>query len=257
MRWPGTVLRGSARTTVADRGGLAVSLGFYVVVTAVLSSLWRAAAEANDGAVVGYDARALTWYVIATEATTVALNIRLIDEIGTHIGDGTVAVELLRPASVLGVRVLASVGRALPRLAGCLVVGAVYGVVVVGAPPLRGALVAVPACVLAICVNLVAQHAFAGMAFWVSDAKAGWYLYQKLVFILGGMLLPLQVMPDLLERVAFALPFMAMAYVPGRLLAGHVEPLLLVVQLGWLVTLALLAGVVFRAGERRLQVVGG
>jgi ABC-2 type transport system permease protein len=256
-RWPATVLVGSVRSAVADRGGLLVSMGFYAIVTAVLSGLWRAAAESGNGSVAGYDARALTWYVIATEATTVALNIRLIDEVGTQIGDGTVAVELLRPASVLGVRVSASVGRALPRLGVCLVAGAAYGLAVVGPPSFAGALLAVPACLLAICVNLVAQHAFAAMAFWFSDARSGWYLYQKLVFILGGMLLPLQVMPTVLERVALALPFMAMSYAPGRLLAGHVEPLLLVVQLGWLAVLGVLAALVFRSGERRLQVVGG
>jgi ABC-2 type transport system permease protein len=77
------------------------------------------------------------------------------------------------------------------------------------------------------------------------------------VFILGGMLLPLEVLPEVLREVAMALPFMAMAYAPARLASGHVEPWLLLVQAGWLVVLAAGAGAVFAAGQRRLQVVGG
>ena len=75
---------------------------------------------------------ALTWYIATSEAATVSLNISLINDIGTDIGSGAVAVELLRPASVLGVRVAAEVGRALPRLAVLSVAGAVLAAVVVG-----------------------------------------------------------------------------------------------------------------------------
>jgi len=53
------------------------------------------------------------------------------------------------------------------------------------------------------------------------------------------------------------LPFAAMSYMPARLAAGHVEPGLLLAQLGWLAVLSLAAATAFAAGERRLQVVGG
>ena len=111
--------------------------------------------------------------------------------------------------------------------------------------------------VLAVACNLAAQHAFAGAAFWIRDARSTWFLYQKLVFILGGMLMPLQVLPGWLHALAGALPFMAMAYAPARLASGHLDPQLLVVQLAWLAVLAGAAAAVFGAGERRLQVVGG
>jgi len=100
------------------------------------------------------------------------------------------------------------------------------------------------------------QHAVAGISFWLRDTRAAWFLYQKLVFILGGMLLPLEVLPDVLRHVASALPFAAMAYVPARTAAGHVAPGLLLVQAGWLVVFVVAALAVFGAGERRLQEVG-
>ncbi|HMC51909.1 MAG TPA: ABC-2 family transporter protein, partial [Acidimicrobiales bacterium] len=186
------------------------------------------------------------------------LNPRQIELIGDDIASGAVAVELLRPASLLGVRVATEVGRCLPRLAGCALIGAVLAALTGGQPPRSAALVlAAPSLVLAVSCNLVAQHAFAGVAFWIRDARSTWFLYQKLVFVLGAMLLPLQVLPGWLHTTAAWLPFVAMAYAPARLASGHLEPGLLGMQLGWLIVLAGAAWAVFAAGERRLQVVGG
>jgi len=257
-RWPQVTAGTAALRVMAERGGLAVTLAFYVLVVSVLAGLWRVGIAASGGDVAGYGVVAITWYVICTEATTVSLSQRMISDIGRDIGSGAVAVEMLRPAPVVGVRVASELGRALPRLAACMVVGAILALLTAGGPPRPAALLlAAPSLVLAVACNIVAQHAFAGVAFWIRDAGSAWFLYQKLVFILGGMLIPLEALPGWLERVASVLPFRAMSYAPGRLAAGHVEPVLLLEQMAWLAVLLIAAGAVFRAGERRLQVVGG
>jgi ABC-2 type transport system permease protein len=248
----------ASQRAVAERGGVAVSVLFYAIVVSALSGVWRVAAAANGGAVVGYSAVALTWYIATSEATTLALNARLIDELGTDIASGAIAVELLRPASVLWVRVASELGRALPRLVVIAPVGAALATLTAGGPPHLAALVlAVPSIALALAANVVAQHAFAASAFWLRSAGSAWYLYQKLVFVLGGMLIPLEVFPGWLETTARFLPFRAMAYAPARLASGHVEPMLLLEQAGWLVVLAIVASAVFRRGEAHLQGAGG
>jgi ABC-2 type transport system permease protein len=243
---------------MSERGGVVVMLAFYAVVVAVLAGLWRAGISANGGEVAGYGVVAITWYMATSEATIVALRQRMIADIGDDIGSGAIAVELLRPAPALGVRVATELGRALPRLAACAAVGGVLAWVTAGAPP-RGAALALagPSLVLAVACNIVAQHAFAAVAFWLRDAGSTWFLYQKLVFILGGMLIPLEALPGWLERSAAVLPFRAMSYAPARLASGHLEPALLLEQVIWLGLLSCAATAVFRAGEHRLQVVGG
>jgi ABC-2 type transport system permease protein len=118
-------------------------------------------------------------------------------------------------------------------------------------------LVAVPSLVLAVACNIVAQHAFAASAFWLRNAGSAWFLYQKLVFILGGMLIPLEALPGWLHSIAAALPFAAMSYAPARAASGHASASLLVGQVAWLCVLYAAARAAFLAGERRLQVVGG
>jgi ABC-2 type transport system permease protein len=200
----------------------------------------------------------LVWYVAASEAALTSIAARLIETTGHDIASGSVAIELLRPRSVLAVRVVTEVGRTLPRAAVCAITGAMVALVSVGAPPRASALAfAVPALVLGLVCNIVWQHAFAGLAFWLRDAGSMWFLYHKLVFIVGAMLLPVQVLPDWLQAVAFSLPFLAMTYVPARFASGHIEPALLLLQLGWTVVGLGAARAVFASGERRLQVVGG
>ena len=247
----------AGRRLLADRHVLGAGVLFYLLVTAVLISLWRAAAG-EHGEVAGYSALALTWYIATSEAAVCSLPGRMIEYIGADIGSGAVAVEMLRPVPVVMVRLTAEIGRGLAFLMVLLVPGTALAWLLGGPPPsTAGVLLAVPSLLLAIAANISVQHAIAGSAFWLRDTRAMWFLYLKVVYVLGGMLMPLEVFPDGLRQVAMVLPFMAMAYAPARLASGHVEPWLLLVQAGWLVTLVVLAVWVFARGQRRLQVVGG
>jgi viologen exporter family transport system permease protein len=250
--------RWAARRALHQPGELAVRVTFYAMILVIFAALWTAAVRAKGGSIAGYDSRSLLWYVMAAEGAVIATKPRMIETIGWDISSGAIAVEMLRPASVVGLRLAAEMGEAAVRLACAWVAGGAIVWLYAGPPPsAAAAALAVPASVLALACNLAAQHAFAGAAFWLRDARSTWFLYQKLVFLLGGMLLPLEFLPAPLADTARALPFSAMAYVPARLLSGHVEPWLLAVQVGWLAALVAAAAAVFHAGERRLQVVGG
>ncbi|MEZ5225327.1 MAG: ABC-2 family transporter protein [Acidimicrobiales bacterium] len=141
-----------------------------------------------------------------------------------------------------------------PRLVVCAGLGLGFAYLSGGAPLSPAALLlAAPSVVLALLLNVCAQHLFASGAFWVSDAKSTWFLYQKLVFVTGGMLLPLEVLPPTVESVTRWLPFMAMAYAPARLASGHFEPELLLIQAGWLIVLGVGAWWAFDRGQRHLM----
>ena len=118
-------------------------------------------------------------------------------------------------------------------------------------------MVALPAALLGCTVSIAAQHAFGGIAFWLLDARSTWFLWSKLVFLAGGLLLPLELLPAGFADVARVLPWAAMAYVPGRIASGDLDPWLIAGQLAWLAVSLVLAVGVFALGERRLQVVGG
>jgi len=247
-----------ARRAITNPAELGVRLLFYIVVLVVLVALWGAAAEANGGEVAAYSFVALAWYLMVAEASVIVTKPRLIEQIGTDIGEGTVATEMLRPTSVVSWRIASELGEAGARLLCAAMAGVLFITVVAGPPPHWGALaLALPSMLLAVTCIVVAQHLFGAISFWLGDAKSAWYLFQKLVFLTGGMLLPLQIFPSWLETLSWVLPFWTMAYAPARLASGHLEPWILAGQLAWLTVLAVAAGIAFAAGERRLQVGGG
>jgi viologen exporter family transport system permease protein len=246
------------RGAVVAPGDLTVRMTFLVIVVLVMAALWSAAVEANGGSIEGYTRDSLLWYVMAAQVAVIAVRPRTVEEVGEEIGSGTVAVQMLLPVSVAGIQLPIEAGEAAARLAAALVVGGAATWMLAGPPPsAAGLAMAVPACALGAAANIASQHAFGGIAFWLLDAKSTWFVYQKLVFIPGGMLIPLELLPGGLEAVARVLPFATMAYVPGRLASGHAEPALLAWQAAWLVALVGVALAVYAAGQRRLEVLGG
>ena len=246
------------RRVVAAPGELLGRACFYAVIVGVLASLWRAAAETGGGAIVGYSTAAITWYVVFSEASVNGTKFRMIEHIGTEIGSGAFSVEMLRPVRAVTFRMAGEIGDGVVRLGAMVLTGTFLGALIAGPPPGAGSFaLALGSAFLAIACNIAAQHAFAALAFWQHEAKGAWFLYQKLVFILGGMLLPLQIFPPWLESAAWIAPFWTMSYAPARLAAGFFEPALLLGQAAWLVVLFGAAVAAFAAGERHVQRGGG
>lgn len=247
------VAHSAARSARLQPAGLVHSGVHYLIVAVAITTLWTRAADGHGGTIVGYRAGALVWYLAATEVTAIAPPLRLIDRFGADVASGRYELELLRPAPALWVRVAAEVGTSLPRTAVCVALGASLALVIGGAPPTPIALVlAGPALLLGVALTIVAQHLLAAATFWLLDSRTSWFLYQKLQFTLGGLVLPLEVLPGSLGRIARLTPFAAMSYAPGRLASGHLEPGWLLAQVAWLAVLGLVTARVFAAGERHL-----
>ncbi len=246
------------RRAIAQPGDLAVRVGFFGVILVVMSALWRAATASRGGSIHGYDLHALLWYVFAAQTAVLGVRPRTVEEVGDEIGSGAIAVAMLRPVSVVLMRLSIELGEATARLLGAFAFGAVITTLFTGGPTSMPALLlAAPAVLLACACNIASQHAFGGIAFWLRDAKSTWFVYQKLVFLPGGMLIPLELLPHALATACRYLPFAAMAYVPGRIAAGHADPALIAGQVAWLIGLVGTAVLVFDAGQRRLELVGG
>lgn len=242
------------RAYVANPAELALNTAMYLLVTSALTSLWRVAVESAGGEMVGYGTVAIVWYIAATEVSIMSLPPRVIEYESDAVISGEIEVELLRPVDLFSFRVARWMGHAAPKILCCITAGLAWAFWFGGEPVNTAALaLAAPAIVLAIFNNIVGQVGVGAVSFWIRDIRGLWFIYQKLVFLLGGMLLPLEILPSGVESVAKALPFMTMAYVPGRLASGHVEPMLLVWQLGWSVALVGGSAWLFARGVERIR----
>ncbi len=242
------------RAYLANPMELVFNTAMYLLVTLALTGLWKAAIESSGGEMVGYGPVAIIWYIATTEVAIMSLPPRIIEYESDTFTSGDIEVELLRPVDLFSFRVAQWMGHAAPKVVCSMVVGVAWALWFGGLPTSRTALLlAAPALGIAIFNNVVTQVGIASLSFWIRDVRGLWFIHQKLVFVLGGMLLPLEILPGGVEAVAKVLPFMSMAYVPGRLAAGFFEPELLLWQLGWSVVLVVVAVRVFDRGLDRIR----
>lgn len=232
-----------------------------VLFMVVFFGLWRAA-YASQGAVsiAGLTLRDTLWYLMLAE-TIVLSRPRMAQQIASQVKDGSIAYLLNKPYSFLLYQAAASLGDSALRMLFNALAGGVVVWLLVGPPP---AVWGLPLVVVAMAFGWLIDFCVAALlgltAFFSEEVAAFEWIYNKILFLLGGLLIPLDFFPDWLQRVARALPFAAAIYGPARLFVSPglgAFAGLLVVQLAWLAALGALVTLAYRQGTAHLSINGG
>ena len=248
------VLGVAARQTLNARGAIAARSAFYVVVLLIFSRLW--------GAMSGFiGAAEFLWYLALTEWTTLAMPHFYVG-IEEDVRRGDIAYRLARPVSYFWAKFAEGMGEVLARLAALAPVGLVAAWSFAGGLPAdpRGLLLAVPLSLLAAAVLVLMQIAIGLSAFWFQDASPCHWIVQKLLFVFGGLFIPLDIYPEWMQTIAHCTPFAPLVYGVGRSAFGFdpataARTALLI--LAWGVVLLGLVGWLYRRSLRVLNVNGG
>jgi ABC-2 type transport system permease protein len=233
-------------------------VAFFAVILGVFSSLWRAVGEA--GMPVAADPKALVWYLAATEWILLSAP-PLHIEIQEAIRRGDVVYQLGRPASYVLAELAAGLGLVAVRapLLGLTAFLCAFAFTA-WTPPL-GALAMVVPFGLVACALITALHVLIGLlAFWLQDVSPVSWVWQKLMFVLGGLMLPVALYPDFIQRAAAFTPFPALLAGPasfvlpnGTVTAGALARDLVV----WWAVTALAVYWIFRRATSALTINGG
>ncbi|QMV45105.1 ABC transporter permease [Cohnella cholangitidis] len=234
---------------------------FLLFILYVFIQLWSAAYDGNFTTVIaGFTLKQIVWYLVFTEALTLAAP-PVCTRIEEEVKNGDVAIRLTRPQSYVAYHFSVFASEALLRFFVHLIVGSAIAWAFVGAPSFGFGwmgLLALSAGALTITFLLLMLVGLC--AFWVEETSGLYFVLQKLQFTIGGMLLPIDLMPEWLQRVCAWLPFQAALYFPARM-AVHYDAALLAGQAGiqaaWIVGLGLAVGWLYRRGVTKLHVNGG
>ena len=192
-------------------------------------------------------------------------------ELADGIRSGEIATELLRPVdlySFWGWRLLAErLSRTLPRAALMFVV-ALLVLPLVGlpewqlGPPAEGAaLLFSLSTLLALPLGVAISMILMLLMFWTISSDGARFLLPFAIWFLGGLVVPLPLLPDAVRAVVELLPFSGIQDVPFRIYAGHLAGDAAVIavarQAVWLIALVALGRLVLRRGLRRVVVHGG
>lgn len=227
----------------------------------IFYQLWKVAfSAAGVDAINGLTLQDTLWYLMMTE--TIELGRPPIARtMSENVKDGSVAYILNKPYDFLWYQFSSAMGETIFRAIMNAIFGGLTVWLLIGAPAHpQGFLVAIPAVlgawVLHFCIN-----AMIGLsAFVVEDVAAFTWIYQKLAFIFGGMLIPLDFYPQWMQTLAKAMPFSSALYGPARLFVSPTMDLFIGVmslQMFWIITLVFVLVVAYRRGLTQLTVNGG
>ncbi|MEO3944023.1 ABC-2 family transporter protein [Gorillibacterium sp. CAU 1737] len=233
---------------------------FLVIIIYVFMQLWGATYSGEGRTIAGYTFTQMIWYLIISESITLATP-SLSGRIEEEVKSGDVGYRLIRPVHYIGYHYSAYLGEVYFRLGVNLLVGFVLGLVVLGFPSFgMGWLGLLAVSLGSFTVNFLLNLMIALCAFWIEETRGLEFVYRKLLFTIGGMMMPLDIFPPLLRRVSEWLPFQTVLYYPAKMavaLDASELPRMLATQLGWILLLGALALLLYGKGVKKLHVNGG
>jgi ABC-2 type transport system permease protein len=240
---------------------IATRSGMILVFMLVFFQLWHVTFAASGSKILnGLTLHDTMWYLLLAETIELGRP-RLARVISQQVKDGSIAYLLNKPYHFLVYQLSIGLGESLPRMGILFILGGALVWIMTGPPPYLqnwpvAAVALSGAWLLHFCFN-----GLIGLAAFVAEEVAPFeWIYQKLVFILGGMLIPLDFYPAWLQSLAKSLPFAYMMYGPARLFVLPDMQLFVQIFLGqiiWLVLLGGLLSLAFSRGMRRLAINGG
>jgi len=227
----------------------------------IFFQLWKVTFSAAGAEVIGgLTLKDMLWYLMLAETIELGRP-PLARTISENVKDGSIAYLLNKPYDFMLYQFSTAMGETIFRAVFNALFGGIIVWFLVGAPAHpTGIIIALPA-ILGAWVLHFCVHAMIGLlAFVAEDVSAFTWIYQKLAFIFGGMLIPLDLYPQWLQVIARALPFSSTIYGPARLFVTPSLELfinVMVLQIFWIVVLTFILTVVYRRGLSQLTVNGG
>ncbi len=254
--------RVSARAQLAYPGEVVMRTLFLLLILFIFSSLWHATfAETGRARLGGLTLTQMLWYLALTEAVILSrprTALRLDEEVRT----GDFAYALGRPYRFVLYRFAQAQGERAVRLVLNLVVALPLALLFSGGVGLSaaGLLPGAALLLLAVTADYLFTLSVQMLAFWVEDTTSLLFIYDRLLMILGGVLLPVGLFPGPVAAVARALPFSAMINGPAEALVRFDADVCLTALVRLTVTCVVggaVAAAVFRLSVRRAGANGG
>lgn len=251
----------TVRNHMAYVGDFLIRSIFLLIILYIFLQLWSTTYRGEGSTLIaGYSFEQIIWYLVFSESFTMACP-SLSTKIEEEVKSGDVGYKLTRPVSYVGFHYVSYLGEVYVRLLVNLAIGGALGLLIVGVPHFGWGwagffLVSVGAFTINFLLNIM----LALCSFWVEETRGLEFVYHKLLFTIGGMLMPLELFPELLQKICAWLPFQAVIYFSAKTAVafdGHALVRMFVIQALWIALFSGALALMYRKGVRKLNVNGG
>lgn len=236
---------------------------FFVFIMFIYLMLWKNIyAQKGSSSIGGLSLNAMIWYLIVTELVTLSrtdLHLQVNDDVKS----GNIAYLLNKPYNYVIYCFSYFTGEIGIKLLTNGIIGLALGFIYAGSLE-NFSLINLPMIILSLLVgcaiNFFIYLSLALTSFWFEENSAFFWIYSKLIFTLGGMLIPIDLFPGWLQGISHYLPFAYVTYVPAKLAVDFRAVDFLrqfPLQLLYLGLFFALSMIMYRRGARNLNVNGG
>lgn len=233
---------------------------FILLILFIFINIWKAVYSGKE-LIEGYTIAMMIWYMLMTESI-VTSGSSIIREVNADIQGGGIAYQLNKPYSYIGYYFAKSISYKLIGFVVTFTIGAILVYLLVGG--LSFNIINLPFLIITIFFALMLDFfmllCIALLAFWFEDTNSFRWIYDKILFTIGGMLVPLEIFPKWLANISNFLPFSFAVYQPAKLFVSFdINRFFQVVsiQIGYLVFFMILAVIIYKKGIGRININGG
>jgi ABC-2 type transport system permease protein len=225
--------------------------------------LWKSIfAQKGEAEIGGLSLNKMIWYLVFTELVTLSRT-DMHNQVNEDVKTGNIAYLLNKPYNYVLYCFSYFIGEISIRFIANGIIGMAVGLIFVGTLQ-NFSFVHLPFIIISLllgcALNFFIYLTLALTSFWFEDNSAFFWIYSKLVFTLGGMLMPLELFPKWLQSISHYLPFAYVTYVPARL-AVDFSFVNFTRQFGiqvlYLVIFFILSMTLYGKGAKNLNVNGG
>jgi ABC-2 type transport system permease protein len=234
---------------------------FIALIIFVFSQLWQTVYSVEGKVIAGFTLPMMIWYLLTTESIVTASG-RVVEKIGDEIQSGTIVQYLNKPYNYIFFEYSSNIAQSILRFFVTFIVGGILVFFLIGPISINfnNLIPVFLTIVLALSIHFLIMAFLGVFAIWLEDSKALNFIYNKVTFVFGGMLLPLDLFPEWLAKISSSMPFSYIAYYPAKLAVNFSWKDFLFVVLGQIFWLALIITLIFIAYKicfRRLSINGG
>jgi ABC-2 type transport system permease protein len=235
---------------------------FILIILFIFVQLWTAVYESQGVTeIAGLTLANTIWYFLIAEVMELGKT-RHDVTITEEVKDGSIAYTLIRPYNYLAYHFFNGFGEAAVKMGLIFMLGTPVALYYAGRPTI--AWQHVPAVLLvmalAVLIDFFVLSIIGLLAFVTEDTSSFRLIYQKFVFILGGLMIPLDFLPGWLQGIARVLPFNLTTYAPAKLFVAFTWTQfwqIVALQLLWLGIIGLSLFWQYRWSTQRLSINGG
>jgi len=248
------------RNNFAFMGDFVLKSLFVIVIMFIFANLWTVI-YGGEKIIEGFTIQMMIWYILMAESIITSES-PIIKDTNKEIQNGDVAYYLNKPYSYIFYNIAKAYAHIvlaffITFLLGGLVVYSLVGGI--STNPLNIIFIII-SLFLAVTLNMIISLFIGMLGFWFEDTVSLRFIYHKLLFTLGGMLMPLEIFPIWLSKIAAVLPFSFVAYFPSKLFVSFNFELFIrttLIQIGYIGIFGILLYIVYKKASRGLNINGG